>query len=509
MTEAYRSSVFAVKEETTEGTLIAEAAGDFIPLRDGFSFQGLLETVQSDELVDDIAPGKSFTAKEAPVASLPTYLRHSGTEGSAPEISPLIKSAIGSQTNNGTEYSTSGTSVAGSTTVRGHLEMGSNDEDNFVEGQGVLIKDATNGYSIRNVYNVDSSGNQLDLNFNLANAPATATALGKAVHFRPVGIGHPTFSAYHYQASASSAFKQAMAGCRTTNMVLSFPANGLAEANFDFEGIQFFFNPITITASSNDALDFNDGGGEENVTLTAKTYNNPHELAREIENKMNDLTGDTITVTYSDTTGKYTIASSGGTLSLLWNTGTNTATTCGGSIGFAVAADDTGATTYTGDNAITYSPSVTPSYDGQDSVMVKNSELLIGAYSDITCRVASNATFTISTPKTDVPSICAQSGVDSSITNSRDVTFAATIALSEHEAGLFDKFINNTTAAVMFNTGTKSSSNWVAGTCINVYMANAAITAVPVTNQDGYVVFNLEAKGFVSDNNKDVHINFL
>lgn len=509
MTEVYRSSLFAAKEETTEGTLQAESASDFVPIREGFTFQGNLEVVQSDELIDDIAPGKSFTAKETPVGSLPRYLRHSGVEGTAPEFSVMIKSAIGSQTTNGTEYNTASSSSAGTSSARAYLKMGSNQEDNYLEGQAVLIKDATNGYSIRNVYYVDSASNQLDLNFNLSAAPASGIGLGKAIHFRPQGTGHVTYSAYHYQASSSSAFKQAMAGARTTNMVLNFPANGLAEINFDFEGIQFYYNPITITASTS-YIDFTDDTGTFAAQLTQKVYNNPHDLAREVEAKMNDVAGDVITVTYSNTTGKYTIASDGGsTFSLLWNSGGNTANTAATKLGFSAAADDTGAFTYTSDNALTYSPASAPTYDSQDSIMVKNSELLIGGFEDTTCRVASTATFTISTPKTDVPSICAESGIDSSITNSREVSFSSTIALARHDVGLFDKFINNTTTSIMFNTGTKSAGNWVAGTCVNVYMANAAITAHPIAEQDGYVVINLEARGFVSDNNKDIHINFL
>lgn len=517
MTEVYRSSVFAVKEETTEGTLVTPVAADFMPIREGFTFQGNLEVIQSDELINDIAPGKSFTAKESPVGSLPKYLRHSGTEGVAPEYDIMIKSAIGTQTDNSTEYSTSGTSVAGTSTVRGHLEMGSDQEDNFVEGQGLLIKDSANGYSIRNVYNVDSAGNQLDLNFNLSAAPATGTALGKAIHFRPTGTGHPTYSAHHWQASSSAAFYQTMVGCRTTNMVFDFPAADLASVNFDFEGIQFYMNPIQITSSTK-YIDFTDDTGTFAAILTEKIYNNPHLLAREIESKMNDVAGDTITVTYSDSTGKYTIASDGGvTFSLLWNSGSNTANTAGTKIGFAVAADDTGAFTYTADNALTYSPgangisttAVTPSYDTEDSIVVKNSELLIGGYNDITCRVASQASFTVSTPKSDVLSICAESGIDSSVINSRSVTFSCVITLEEHDIGLFDKFINNTTTSVMFNTGKKTGGDWEPGTCVNIYMANAAITAHPIDQVDGYVVINLEATGFVSNSNKDVHINFL
>ncbi len=505
----FRSSVFAAKEETTEGTLVTPVAADFIPIREGFSMQGVVNTVTSDELVDDIGASKSFIADEAPTGSLPKYFRHSGTEGVAPEYSVMIKSAIGTQTTNSTEYSVTTGSVAGTATTRGSLEMATNDEDNFLEGQGLLIKDGVNGYAIRNVYNVDSAGNQLDLSFNLANAPASGVALGKAIHFRPAGTGQVTYSAHHYQASSNSAFHQAMAGCRTTNMAMNFTPNTLAEINFDFEGIQYFLNPITVTAGVNDALDFNDGGGEENATITAKVYNNPIELAREIQNKMDALTTDNITVTYSNSTGKYTIATDGGTLSLLWNTGTNTATTIGGTIGFSVAADDTAASSYEADNALTYDVPATPSYDSEDSLMVKAAELLIGSYNDYACVGALEASFTIGTPKTNIPSLCATSGVSSSITQSREVTFSAVIQVAKHDVNYFDKFINNTTISLAFSHGRKSGGNWVAGSVINVYLPNFSITALPIAEQDSYTVYNLEGSGFVSTSNKDCHINFL
>jgi len=224
---------------------------------------------------------------------------------------------------------------------------------------------------------------------------------------------------------------------------------------------------------------------------------------------MDALTTDNITVTYSDTTGKFTIASDGVTLSLLWNTGTNTATTIGSDLGFTVSADDTGATSYTSDSAISFDPPATPSYDSTDAIVVKNAQLLIGDFDDTTCRVASNVSFSISTPKTDILSVCSESGIDSSVINSREATLSATIAVSVYESTLFDKFINNNEVAVMMNAGVKSSGNWTAGKCINIYMPNATITALPIANQDGYVVYNLEATAFVDSSNKDVHINFL
>lgn len=59
----------------------------------------------------------------------------------------------------------------------------------------------------------------------------------------------------------------------------------------------------------------------------------------------------TYSATYSSTTYKFTVARSAGgaTISLLWSTGKHAASGCGKDLGFVVASDDTGATTYTGD----------------------------------------------------------------------------------------------------------------------------------------------------------------
>ena len=106
---------------------------------------------------------------------------------------------------------------------------------------------------------------------------------------------------------------------------------------------------FVIESGVNDALDFNEGGGELNATITAGTYT-ADTLAAEIKIQLDAEGGDTYTVTYSSSTNKFTIASDGSTFELMWDSGTNTATTIGSSIGFSVTADDTGALTYTADN---------------------------------------------------------------------------------------------------------------------------------------------------------------
>ena len=98
--------------------------------------------------------------------------------------------------------------------------------------------------------------------------------------------------------------------------------------------------------ATNKYIDFDEGGAELTATLTEGNYNG-QTLATEIKTRM-DAAGGTYTVTYSESTGKFTIARTGN-FTLRWQSGTNTANTVGGTIGFIITADDTGAETYTSD----------------------------------------------------------------------------------------------------------------------------------------------------------------
>jgi hypothetical protein len=268
-----------------------------------------------------------------------------------------------------------------------------------------------------------------------------------------------------------------------------------------------------VIGATNKYIDFTDGVGTVAAILTEKTYKTPIELASEVASKMTAASlpsdADTITCTYSNSTGKYTIASSGTVLSLLWDSGTNTANTAGAALGFSVAADDTGALTYTGDSALSFDTSLTPSYDSVDNIIVKNNQLFIGSFSDNICVKATTASVSVGAPKTDVPSICAESGINESVNLSREVTFSATIPVEKYQARYLDSLLNNTTISIMFNAGPKSNSNWVAGKCFNVFLPSASITASPLSDQDGYQVYNIEAKAFATSSLEDFYCNFI
>lgn len=114
---------------------------------------------------------------------------------------------------------------------------------------------------------------------------------------------------------------------------------------------------VTITNATNDALDFHENiTGDLTADIAAGLYNTGAALATEITTKMNAVAVDnTYLCTYSESTRKFTIARATGTeaFDLEWLTGANTATGIHTTIGYSAAADDTGATSYVADNAVT------------------------------------------------------------------------------------------------------------------------------------------------------------
>jgi len=484
-----RSSVMAVVVEDTEGVLKEPTAGtEFMAMQDDLSMEGAFEDLENAELKNSLGKSKSIRGTENPTSSFSHYLRHSGIEGQAPGYGPLLKAAFGSENVKATERDT----VGGSTVSAVNVDAGEGLE--YQRGMGMMVKDSTNGYSMRPVDSV--SGDVLTPGFNLPAAPALGVALGKPVTYIPLDTGHQTLSVHHYIGNGGA--RQSMAGSRVTAFTASFAAGELINANYSLEGIEYFFNGMTASATDT-KVDWTDDQGTAEATITAQSYKDPHDLASAISIAMNGQTSETITVAYSDTTGKFTFSATGVLFSMLWNTGTNTANTLGDLVGFDVAADDTGALTYEADSAIDFSSNpLTPSFDNSDPLAAKSNELLIGDADDLVCIDASTVEFSMTTPKKDILSICSSSGKSGSIINLREVEVSVTALLEKYDTDRFRRFRENTDTKCLYNYGTKSGGNWVPGKCGFVYGPTMTITNFNVTDDDGLASLEMTLKCFVN-----------
>jgi hypothetical protein len=494
-----KSTVMAIIKETTEGTLVLPSAGtDFVPMQPDVSITPNIESLENEEIRSSIGRSKPIQGLESPEASFSLYVKHSGVEGQAPNYGELLEACWGSVAVQATER----TLTTGSTTSVVNLASGGSD---YSRGKAVLLKDGLNGYQIRPVQSVSS--NNLTLGFNLAVAPLTGVTAGKFVNYSPANAAHPSISVIRYNGAGHSV--DALAGGKVTEFAMESSAGELINASYTLAGTKYFFDPIEIT-SSTEVMDFNIGGSELSASVAVKIYRTPHELASALQTAMVAAGGTGVTVVYSNVTGKFTIAKASGTLSLLWNTGTNAASSIGTKLGYSVAANDTGGLSYLADNAISYAAPYSVSFDAADPLVAKSNEVFLGDATDNVNFCAQSISFSFANENTQVLCVGAETGVDANFFQGREITVSITGKLDQYDANMINKFLNNTELRFMYNVGEKSGGNWVAGKCASLYLPSCTVSSYAVEDLDGLVGIAIELTGFVDSNgNGEVYLNFL
>lgn len=504
MAISLRSSVLAVKVETAEGTPAAPAgATDYVAIQENFVMMPGFNVLANAELTPSIGKRQSILGSQKPTASGDHYVRHSGVEGQAPDYSPLLKACIGTQTVAGTEYPL----VSASTVSQ--LKFNTGIGANFARGQGVLVKDGTNGYAIRVIDSIATDS--ANLSFNLAGAPASGVKTGKCVFFSPAQVGHPTLTFWHYVGNGGAV--QMMTGVRPTKFDIKAQAGGLINASMSFDGIAFYLDPVTITSSTK-YLDFTDDTNTFAVTVAAGTYQDPSDLAEALQTAMNGSgTSQTYTVTYDSATGHYSIVGTGTLLSLLFNTGTNAANSIAAKIGFSGAADSTGSSAtvgYTSASAPTLASPYTPSLDSATPLAAKSNEVFVGNGTDTVTFKASDITVSYTNTRTELKDVNAASGVSGSQFTSREVKIQLKALLQQYDTSKFTKFRENTSCRFQWNFGSKAGGQWVPGQCGYVYIPTGSITSWKVSNDNGLAMLEAEITAFVdSSGSGEYYLGFL
>lgn len=499
---ATRSSVMAIVVESTEGTLKApSAATEYTKMQDDFSFDRGTTSIENVEKSGTIGKSKPVIGVETPTISFGKYLRGSGTEGTAPDYNDLLKAFWGTETVNSTQRTMTSGSAVGSFV----LAAGGSD---FARGAGVLLKDGVNGYRIRAIHSVSS--NTLTPGFNVPGAPASGVTVGKCIYYSPAQTGHQTLSIWHY--GGNGGVVEAMAGGRVSEFSFTAKAGDAIAAQFNIEGTSTYLNPIEITSATR-YIDFTNDDATYAAAITVKTYRDPHDLAAALTAAMNAVaTGETATVTYNDSTGKFLIVSTGTLLSLLFNTGTNTANTIATKIGFAVA-DATGTaagTGYSSATAVTLTSPYTPTFDSADMVVGKNLEVMIGDATDYACFEASQIGFKGTDAIRFIQSLCAESGRSGSVVSERMATLTVTALLDKYDAEFFKRYRLGTTTRFQFSFGQKDGGNWVPGACGYLYLPAITVTSFNISDDDGLFTLELELTPYVdSSGNGEMYLGFL
>ena len=186
-------------------------------------------------------------------------------------------------------------------------------------------------------------------------------------------------------------------------------------------------------------------------------------------------------------------------MSLLWDTGTNNANTIGDILGYDTSADDTGSTSYLADNPKDWSTgALTPTFDSAEPLVAKDNIVFIGDQDDNVCFEASVIAVTIDTPKTNIESVCSESGVSGSIINSRAVTVAVTALVEEYRVEEFHRFHKNTTTRFQFNAGEKVGGNFVEGKSVSAYGHTMKISEFSITSEEDLATVNFTLTGFAT-----------
>ena len=496
-----RSTVMAVVPETTEGTVVApSAATQFIPVLPDFSMKPEVDLLANEELKNSIGKSKPIKGIESGSADFSLYIKHSGVEGQAPNYGELLESVFGGVSTNSTQRLT----TSGSTVSTVKLASGGGD---FSRGKAVLVKDSTNGYSIRPVLSVSS--NDLSLAFNLSSAPASGIGVGKCINYAPANSGHQSLSLHLYRGNGTA--YEIVSGAKAIEYTLEATAGDFISQSFSMVGSKYYFDPITITSSTK-YLDFNDGS-DRSCSVTEGVYRTPQSLADALQTAMNNAgSSDTFTVTFNNSgtnAGKFTLSSSGGTFSLKFATGANTANTIATKLGFTVA-DETSATSYNSDSAISWAAPYTPTYDSADPLVAKYNEVLLGDAADTVGFCAQSISLTISHDEGSVECINAETGIEAKFYQGREVKINLVGKLDQHDQEKFYRYLNNSDTAFMFAFGNKSGGNWVAGQCGCLYIPSCVVSNFVPGDGDGIVNCEIELTGYVdSSGNGEIYLNYL
>jgi hypothetical protein len=505
-----RASRLFVKKETTEGVLIEPSAGtDAVALQDGFETLLEKELIDSPEIRGSIGAAKAIVGADNASATIDHFLKHSGVEGQAPEDDLFFESLFGSKSVRTTERDTVSSSTAGNSTTRAVIKVNTGEGVEFSRGDMLLIKDSSNGYSIRPVYSVSSD--DLSLGFNLSAAPASGVNLGKDVTFKPVNSGHPSLSFWDYRGNGAAV--QALIGMQAISATITANAGEILNVSHEFAGLGGYFNPIILSAVK--YIDFTDDDGTFAAAIPAGIYR-PVELADVIAAAMTATAStQTYTVVYDNDTGKFRIKGTGTLLSILFLTGTNNANSIDTLLGFT-HTDKTGtaATTgYLGTNPFsTLQSPYTPSYDSSSPLVVKNNEFFLGEFFENfnVKDCVQSMECSIEVTKDPIPCATSASGRDVPVATARNVEITMTLTLQQYEAQQFEYFADNESISFMYAFGEKSGGNWVAGKSGALYLPDAVIVGYSLTDTDGIVTAELTVRAHVDGSgNGEVYLGFV
>lgn len=500
MAESTRKSRLAIKEETAGIPVAPTSGSDYLAVQSGYSLKPNIAKIENAELKAGLGASKPVLGLENPEASLSHYIYGSGTAGVEPETGPLMKGVFGSVVVASTEYNIL-SATAGTSSVPATITLNTGEGANFQRGQAVMIK-YPSGSILRNVEDV--TGDVLTLSFNLPNTTGlVGTGLGKAILYKAASDDSlPSLSVWDYRANGGAV--QMMSGSKVTEFGIEAKAGEAINSSYSLKGVSYYFNPVEINATS-DTIDFTGDAGLKSASLAHDFYKDPIQAASALATAMTSVAGgQTISVVYSNSTGKFTVSATGALFSVNWASTTNS---LGAKFGFT--ANDTGSLSYVSDVAQSLVSPQTPVLDGQDPLVAKSNSVLLGEFFDNYCVDSGSISFKLSNEIKDVKSFCADSGISEKIPSARTVSIAIDIVLKSAEAKWFDKFYSNKETRFAYAFGPKSGGSFQEGKSGVLYIPKCTISEFSVDDQDGYAIIKLNLAAYTASGENEVYFNYI
>jgi hypothetical protein len=489
-----KGSRFALVTEVTEGTPVSPSAvGDYLALQDGFSLAPEFELLENSEIRSTIAQAAPQLGLENPSMSLSHYVKHSGTVATAPEDDLLLKNAFGAQAIRATERDVVSATVSAIT-----VDAGEGVE--FAKGDILLVKHASFAWELGMVDSV--AGDVLTLAFDLANAPVATTALGRNIKYSGTN-SRGSLSGWVYDANGASI--QLVAGMKVNEFTMNVESGQLINADYGLNGLEYFWNPLEITATSND-LDFTDDGGAKSITLTTGFFKDPHDAAAALQTALDASSSQNVTVAYSNTTGLFSWTADGTTFDIDW---LSTTDTLGAVFGFT--ADDSGALLGSSDVAYVLTSPQSPSLDSSSPLAAKANVFQLGDQTaENDCISTASMTLSVGNELAGVLDVCSASGRSGQISTSRSVSADIVVELKQFEAEHFKDFRQNNTVKLFYGFGSKSGGNFQEGLSGGLYMSAAKISSFERTVTNDVLTISMTVTGFAeAGGESEVYLNFI
>jgi hypothetical protein len=224
----------AVEIESTEGVYVAPTgANSFIQtLTDGTELTPAKELLERNVFNGSIGKSTPRTGMKSVTAAMPVEMRAGETEGSAPEMNPLLLSALGQTRSNASAFNSS----TGHTTTQ--ININDADIGKVKIGDIVVIKEPT-AYHVSPVVAVSETLGSASFTMlrAMSAAPSNNVQISAFKTYYTGDSGHPSLSISKY---IQDAVLEKAIGCRVTSVSLEgFETGQLANLNFSLDGMSF------------------------------------------------------------------------------------------------------------------------------------------------------------------------------------------------------------------------------------------------------------------------------